>query len=209
MDGIMDRLTGRSKNGIAFSRVPLNNSFFDGGHYFTGFVADRLAAYEDTGLMPGEITEAIKVARGGVYEHPTIFGMPFEEVREIRLIDANALIGWIEKYMEERYVDGIKLAINQMHTIDPFKHGRLSRAKPYNPPLTLDELRWMDGEPIWTVTSGVEGSGRWELSTCETLCVCPLRQVLRCVTADGEVTDYDFGSYGKTWLAYRSKLKEV
>ena len=76
-------------------------------------------------------------------------------------------------------------------------------------PLTLDELRQMDGEPVWTVTTGISSSGRWELCTCETVCACPLHKVLRCVTADGEVTDYDLDTYGKTWLAYRQKPEEV
>ena len=75
-------------------------------------------------------------------------------------------------------------------------------------PLTLDELRKMDGEPVWTVTTGVSSSGRWELCTCETVCACPLHKVLRCVTAYGEVTDYDLDTYGKTWLAYRQKPEE-
>ena len=75
-------------------------------------------------------------------------------------------------------------------------------------PLTLDELRKMDGEPVWTVTTGISSSGRWELCTCETVCACPLHKVLRCVTADGEVTDYDLDTYGKTWLAYRQKPEE-
>ena len=75
-------------------------------------------------------------------------------------------------------------------------------------PLTLDELREMDGEPVWTVTTGISSSGRWELCTCETVRACPLHKVLRCVTAYGEVTDYDLDTYGKTWLAYRQKPEE-
>ena len=75
-------------------------------------------------------------------------------------------------------------------------------------PLTMDEMRQMDGEPVWTVTTGISSSGRWELCTCETVCACPLHKVLRCVTADGEVTDYDLDTYGKTWLAYRQKPEE-
>ena len=77
-----------------------------------------------------------------------------------------------------------------------------------NEPLTLDELLKMDGEPMWTVTIGISGSGRWELCTCETVCACPLHKALRCVTAEGDVTDYDFDTYGKTWLAYRQKPEE-
>ena len=77
-----------------------------------------------------------------------------------------------------------------------------------NAPLTLGELRQMDGEPVWTVTTGVSSSGRWELCTCETVCACPMHKVLRCVTADGEITDYDLDTYGKTWLAYRQRQEE-
>jgi len=44
---------------------------------------ERLAAYEDTGLEPEEVLEGIKVKNGGVYELPTIFGVPFEEIRDM------------------------------------------------------------------------------------------------------------------------------
>jgi hypothetical protein len=82
------------------------------------------------------------------------------------------------------------------------------RAERENPkPLTLDELLNMDGQPIWTITIGVEMSGRHELCTGYMLCVCPLHRVLRCVTADGEVTDYELETYGKTWLAYATEPK--
>lgn len=80
---------------------------------------------------------------------------------------------------------------------------------PPNDPLTLEEMLEMDGEPVWTVTLSVEGSGRWELCTCEMVTACPLHKVLRCVTAVGEVTDYELDTYGKTWLAYRRKPEEV
>ena len=32
-----------------------------------------------------------------------------------------------------------------------------------NEPLTLEELREMKGQPVWTVTTGLDGSGRWEI----------------------------------------------
>lgn len=104
-----------------------------------------------------------------------------------------------------RDVEALDMAISTLRAqqykvveIDPVK----------NDPLTPDELREMDGEPVWTVTAGVSGSGRWELCTCETICACQLHKVLRCVTADGEVTDYDLDTYGKTWTAYRQKPED-
>lgn len=72
-------------------------------------------------------------------------------------------------------------------------------------PLTLDELIRMDGEPIWTVTIGLKGSGRWELCEGYTIRACPFKGALRCVDLSGEATLYDYKTYGKTWLAYRTK----
>ena len=57
-----------------------------------------------------------------------------------------------------------------------------------NKALTLDELRQMDGEPVWCVSLGAKlsrGDG-WYIG----------------------VNNWHMGGYGKTWLAYRHK-KEV
>ena len=72
-------------------------------------------------------------------------------------------------------------------------------------PLTLDKLIRMDGEPIWTVTIGLKGSGRWELCEGYTIRACPFKGALRCVDLSGEATLYDYKTYGKKWLAYRTK----
>ena len=67
-----------------------------------------------------------------------------------------------------------------------------------NQPLTLDELRQMDGEPVyiaenteyWAVVNGFDERGIYLLS-------------------HGNPYDYGyFELYGKTWLAYRHKPKE-
>ena len=63
-------------------------------------------------------------------------------------------------------------------------------------PLTLDELRQMDGEPVWVQSPGVPEYGRWAI-----------------VEGVGENClflhdDFTCHEYGKTWLAYRHK-KEV
>lgn len=57
-----------------------------------------------------------------------------------------------------------------------------------NEPLTLDELRKMDGEPVWCVSLGAElsrGNG-WYIG----------------------VNNWFMNGYGKTWLAYRQKQEE-
>lgn len=82
---------------------------------------------------------------------------------------------------------------------------RNHRAAPTNNPLTLEELKQMDGEPVWTVTIGIDGSGRWELVKETVLRICPYRAVLTMTNMEDGETDYEFDTYGKTWLAYRHK----
>ena len=58
-----------------------------------------------------------------------------------------------------------------------------------NAPLTLDELREMDGEPVWCVSLGAKlsrGDG-WYIG----------------------VNNWYMGGYGKKWMAYRQKPEEV
>ena len=57
-----------------------------------------------------------------------------------------------------------------------------------NEPLTLDELREMDGEPVWLVN---QNGGRWVIMSGAYLC-------------DSRKN----ADYGKTWLAYRQKPEE-
>lgn len=64
-------------------------------------------------------------------------------------------------------------------------------------PLTMDELRTMDGEPVWVQSPGVPEYGRWAI-----------------VEGAGENClflhdDFTCHEYGKTWLAYRQKPEEV
>ena len=65
-----------------------------------------------------------------------------------------------------------------------------------NAPLTLDELRKLDGEPVWVQSPGVPEYGRWAI-----------------VEGVGENClflhdDFTCHEYGKTWLAYRQKPEE-
>lgn len=63
-------------------------------------------------------------------------------------------------------------------------------------PLTLDELRQMDGEPVWVQSPGIPEYGRWAI-----------------VEGVGENSlflhdDFTCHDYGKTWLAFRQKPEE-
>ena len=65
-----------------------------------------------------------------------------------------------------------------------------------NQPLTLDELRKMDGEPVWVQSPGVPEYGRWAI----------VEGVGKnCLFLRDDFTCHD---YGKTWLAYRQKPEE-
>lgn len=68
--------------------------------------------------------------------------------------------------------------------------------EPPNDPLTLEQLREMDGEAVWICDP--DGSdGMWALVDLE---------YELCRTAKGGIAIFD--TYGKTWLAYRRKLEE-
>ena len=65
-----------------------------------------------------------------------------------------------------------------------------------NTPLTLDELRKMDGEPVWVQSPGIPEYGRWAI-------VEGVGE--NCLFLHDDFTCHD---YGKTWLAYRQKPEE-
>lgn len=70
-----------------------------------------------------------------------------------------------------------------------------------NAPLTLEELREMDGQPVWVESPGVdrETSGRWVIVDCVSLPGNTL------YTTD----DYPCYDYGRVWLAYRRRPEVI
>ena len=64
-----------------------------------------------------------------------------------------------------------------------------------NEPLTLGELRKMDGEPVWVQSPGIPEYGRWAIVE---------GAGENCLFLHDDFTCHD---YGKTWLAYRQKPK--
>lgn len=88
-------------------------------------IIDRLAAYEDTGLMPEDVTDLMAA-----------HGTAIEKLAEYRMRE--------EKKAPLCYSD------KQRHRSPP------------NTPLTLEELRKMDGEPVWLSWAGHPEAG-WAL----------------------------------------------
>ena len=63
---MFERLTHRSKYGIAYTKIAVNESnMVDVGECYTGRIIDRLAAYQDSGLSPKEVQELAKAKADG------------------------------------------------------------------------------------------------------------------------------------------------
>ena len=72
-------------------------------------------------------------------------------------------------------------------------------APPPNDPLTLEELREMDGEPVWVVPLN-----DFDILPANYLVNAYAEQIV----VDKFGAYLDFEDYGKTWLAYRRKPEE-
>lgn len=68
-----------------------------------------------------------------------------------------------------------------------------------NQPLTMDDLRRMDGEPVWVVV--LDFSAEWRILEC----VDTRSQEKTVLFRDG--SHEPLTEYGKEWLAYRHKLE--
>ena len=71
------------------------------------------------------------------------------------------------------------------------------RTAPENKALTLEQLREMDGEPVWTVPLDGTGCGEWTI-----IAIGAQIEMLKALSPD---TAYEECNYGKTWLAYARK----
>ena len=69
-------------------------------------------------------------------------------------------------------------------------------------PLTMDELRQMDGEPAWFVSLH-DGFASWGIVR-----VVEMSKVWFIAVAGAERAFGDLDGYGKTWLAYLQKPEE-
>ena len=89
----------------------------------------------------------------------------------------------------EEYVDRCKRYADEIMEL---------REQLSNDPLTLDELRQMDGEPVWVVRLDGRLKSRWHI-------VGSSLWIEMFTEWDGAFSP----DYGKTWLAYRHKTEDV
>lgn len=105
----------------------------------------------------------------------------------MRLIDGDSLHEEISKWPESvMYKDWVQSAIANSPTIAPTP----------NDPLTLEELREMDGEPVWVVQISGELRPFWMLVDVED------------ESASSRLYCAMFEDYGTEWLAYRRRPEE-
>ena len=71
------------------------------------------------------------------------------------------------------------------------------KAAPENKALTLEQLRQMDGEPVWVKEIDGTGCGEWTI-----IDIGAQTEMLKALSPD---TGYKEYNYGKTWLAYARK----
>lgn len=112
----------------------------------------------------------------------------------MRAIDADALHAEISKWPESvMYKDWVQSAIATAPTL----------TLP-NEPLTLEELREMDGEPVWIAPAKSAGKipSRWTLYSGMSKSL-DCTDVYVFATASGIAQGYKANGYGNTWLAYR------
>lgn len=110
----------------------------------------------------------------------------------MRLIDADFLISEIENHND---IANRGMTWATWQVVELLKNCPL----PANDPLTLEELREMDGEPVFIVRMGSDSpeDNAWALVNREN-CLCK--------TSDGRIAFFEL--YGKTWLAYRRRPEE-
>ena len=170
----MERLTHRYIGGMAWASI--FNVVARGETECTGPVIDRLAAYEDTELEPEEIVS--------VQEEP-----------------------WCVFYFNRRCnLDGDFCpegpgCPQEMSPEDALHLLKLAKAEE-NPPLTIDQLREMDGEPVWCESEHRPDGAGWFLVDASALQPHEFIAVgrERGIPCAGIDTGY--------WLAYRRKPEE-
>lgn len=115
------------------------------------------------------------------------------------MIDADELIKTLESFMDlpdPGYAMGIGRAIWLVKDAPTLA--------PSNEPLTLEELRAMNGQPVWGKSLITDKPGEWFV-----LRVVEMSKTWFIACAGAEQGFGDKDTYGTTWLAYRRPPEEV
>ena len=175
---------------------------------------ERLAAYEDTGLEPEEVAERLRTCKElvQIFERADLYNGigPIEHICELSQAEKD---GRLVVLPDAKYTDadGEKALQTAMwtcgntnnpvtrYTADAIAEKLCREARDKNPPLTLEELQGMDGEPVRVVPLN-----DFEILPANYLVNAYAEQIV----VDKFGAYLDFEDYGKTWLAYRRKPGE-
>lgn len=168
---------------------------------------ERLAAYEDTGLKPEDI-DALQKREQGLAEMLVNVScgcaVPYTRLAELAQAEKDGRLVMLPdaKYTDADGEKALQKAMwvcgntnNQVtrYTADAIAEKLCREARDENPPLTLEELREMDGEPA-CIAPVDGGPYTWML-------VDTKYEV--CREAHGGLAVFE--NLGKTWVAYRHK----
>lgn len=168
-------------------------------------VVDRLAAYEDTGLEPEEVVQTKLALMGKVLAEIKEFdGVPVNRMIELAQAEKEGRLVILPdtKYTDADGEEALRKAMwtcgNTNNPVTRYAANAIAEklcreAKDENPPLTLEELRGMDGEPVWILTKYDASKSFWAIVN----------------TKGDQVESYArvelFEDYWSDWLAYRRK----
>lgn len=114
----------------------------------------------------------------------------------MRLIDAEPIIEMLKRVRKDADSPRRDLDLLNLQQLLEFVP---EIALPPNTPLTLEELREMDGEPVWVVPLN-----DFDILPANYLVNAYEEQIV----VDKFGAYLDFEDYGKTWLAYRRRPEE-
>lgn len=155
-------------------------------------VINRLAAYEDTGLEPEEIQKLKAEAANGQQMKSLLSRNGFRDLSE-----AQAWIEQMKKLESNIEYYGFLDIIEAFPTLTP-----------QNDPLTIEELREMDGEPVYIISEFYHIS-EWNIPkgvgeiviACDVPCA-GMKSIIPSVEfIDGKNLSVE--KYGSDWVAYR------
>ena len=171
---------------------------------------ERLAAYEDTGLKPEDI-DALQKREQGLAEMLVNVScgcaVPYTRLAELAQAEKDGRLVMLPdaKYTDADGEKALQKAMwtcgntnNQVtrYTADAIAEKLCREAMDKNPPLTLEELREMDGEPVWVVPLN-----DFDILPANYLVNAYEEQIV----VDKFGAYLDFEDYGKTWQAYRRR----
>lgn len=190
---------------------------------------ERLAAYEDTGLEPcdyaamrammdqaeeakQQLSDVVSILGCSDINHLKELSQAEKDGRLVMLPDAKYTDADGEKALQKAmWVCGNTNNPVTRYTADAIAEKLCREARDENPPLTLEELREMDGEPVWVEDLLIPKCSCYHFVQkigCHILLMEPRYYPAEDVMIPHYCANDENQGYQNTWLAYRRKPGE-